>query len=865
MATLDDDIFKQAMASFQSGRLNDAEQLFKKILQQQPKHIGALNILSVVLTLLEKYSEAERYVQSALKISSSSDATFYNYGLILKALKRPTEALERFSQALSINAAVAETWNNRGTIFNDLKRYDDAVADFNKAISLQPHYSEAFCNLGKSLTELKRYDEAFAAYDKALTLKPDLAEAWLGRGNVSNELKRYDDALGAYDKALTLKPDLAEAWLGRGNVFFDLKRYDEALAAYDKALALNPDIAEVWLGRGNIFYDLKRYDEAFAAYDKALALKPDLADAWLGRGNVFFDLKRYDEAFAAYDKTLTLKPDHAGAWLGRGNIFYDLKRYDEALGAYDKALSLKLDLAEAWLGRGNVCNDLKRYDEASAAYDKALALKPDLENAWHGRGNVFNELKRYEEAFAAYDKAFTLKPDLTCAEGSRLHAKMNLCDWSNFGAESMHLISSVKNGNLNTVPFGLLAITSSSDDQFNCAKLWVANKYPQSGKPIWQGELYKNDRIRVAYISADLYLHATSHLMAGMFECHDKSRFDVIAISHGPDDNSEIRQRLKASFERFIDAKTQSDNQIANLVRELEIDILIDLKGFTTNSRTGIFARRPAPIQVNYLGYPGTMGAQYIDYIIADRVVIPENQYEFYAEKAVILPNSYQVNDAKRSIADKVFTRVEIGLPQTGFVFCCFNNCYKVTPHIFDCWMRILKQVDGSVLWLLEDNATAASNLRKEAKARGVNSDRLIFAKRMAAPDHLARHRLADLFLDTLPCNAHTTASDALWAGLPLLTLLGETFAGRVAASLLTAIHLPELITTTVEAYEKMAVDLATHPEKLAAIKGKLTKNRLTTPLFDTKIFTKHIEAAYTAIYERHQAGLAPDQIVILN
>ena len=349
---------------------------------------------------------------------------------------------------------------------------------------------------------------------------------------------------------------------------------------------------------------------------------------------------------------------------------------------------------------------LKRYDEAFAAYDKALALKPDLAEAWLGRGNVFVDLKRYDEAFAAYDKALALKPDLVGAEGARLHAKMHICDWINFDSECAHLISSVKNRKANTSPFAFLAISSSSDDQLQCAKLWVAEKYPPSQKPIWQGEHYRHDRIRVAYVSADFREHPVSHLMAGMFECHDKSRFDVTAISFGPDDNSEMRQRLKASFEHFIDAKTYSDDQIANLTKSLEIDILIDLMGFTANSRTSIFARRSAPIQVNYLGYPGTMGASYIDYIIADQTVIPDECRNFYSEKIAILPNTYQVNDRKRVISDKVFNRSDVGLPQQGFVFCCFNNNYKITPHVFDCWMRILKQVEGSVLWLLEVNAS---------------------------------------------------------------------------------------------------------------------------------------------------------------
>ncbi len=350
-----------------------------------------------------------------------------------------------------------------------------------------------------------------------------------------------------------------------------------------------------------------------------------------------------------------------------------------------------------------------------AAYEKVLALKPGLAEAWLGCGNVFVDLKRYDKAFPAFDRALALKPDLISVEGSRLFAKMNICDWSNLEAEAAHLIASVRNGHVSTSPFPFLIIPSSSEDRLQCAKHWVARKFPVASEPIWRGEKYNHDRIRVAYLSADFHQHATSYLIAGMFECHDKARFEITAISYGPADPTEMRARLQASNEHFIDAGADSDDRIDKLIRESEIDILVDLKGFTTNSRTSILARRPAPIQVNYLGFPGTMGANYIDYIVADRIVIPENQRDCYAEKIVCLPNSYQVNDAKRTIAERAFTRSELGLPPAGFVFCCFNNNYKITPRMFDCWMRLLKRVDGSVLWLLEDNASAASNLKKEA------------------------------------------------------------------------------------------------------------------------------------------------------
>ena len=602
--------------------------------------------------------------------------------------------------------------------------------------------------------------------------------------------------------------------------------------------------------------------EAERIYGEVLRQQPNHFDALHLLGVIAAQTRRTERAVELIKKAIGLNARVAAAHSNLGNALTDLRRLADALTSYDKAIALKPDFAEAYNNRGKTLQDLKRPADALASYEKAIALKPDYAEAHHNRGNALRDLKRPVEALASYEKAITLKPDLPELEGIRLHNKMNLCDWSNFDNECAHLISAVRNGNINTRPFGFLTISSSSDDQHRCAKLYNTNKYSET--PVWQGERYDHDRIRVAYASADFREHAMSHLMTGVFECHDRSRFDVTAISFGPDDNSEMRHRLKASFEHFIDATTYNDNQVANLVKELEIDILVSLMGFKTNSRTGIFARQCAPIQVNYLG-PGTMGAQYMNYIIADRILIPENQYEYYSEKIVLLPNSYQPNDRERQIADKVFTRAEVGLPQEGFVFCCFNNNYKILPDIFDIWMRILKQVEDSALWLLEDNATAAANLRKEAEARGVNAGRLVFAKRMPLPDHLARHRLADLFLDTLPYNAHTTASDALWSGLPVLTCLGETFAGRVAASLLNAIRLPELITKTLEEYERLAIELATNPENLRRIRRKLAESRLTTPLFDTKLFTKHIEAAYTAMHERHKAGLAPDHIIIPN
>jgi predicted O-linked N-acetylglucosamine transferase (SPINDLY family) len=411
--------------------------------------------------------------------------------------------------------------------------------------------------------------------------------------------------------------------------------------------------------------------------------------------------------------------------------------------------------------------------------------------------------------------------------------------------------------------FAVLALTTSPSLQRQAAKIFSNDKCPADSS---LGRIMKrprSDKIRIGYFSADFYNHPTSYLIAELFEQHDKDRFEWTAFSFGPERNDEMRRRISAAICRFIDVGNQSDREIAALARKWEIDIAVDLKGFTQDQRVGIFSFRAAPIQVNYLGYPGTMASECIDYLIADKTLIPAHAQAHYSEKIIYLPNSYQVNDTKRRIADRTFTRQELGLPEVGFVFCCFNSNYKIIPATFDGWMRILHRVPGSVLWLFGGAPTATINLRKEARARGIGDDRLIFAERLPLPEHLARHSAADLFLDTLPCNAHTTASDALWAGLPVLTGMGESFASRVAASLLNAIHLPELITQTQADYEALAIELATNPEKLSVVKEKLAANRLTAPLFDTPLFTKHIEAGYRQMYERYQADLPPDHVYI--
>jgi predicted O-linked N-acetylglucosamine transferase (SPINDLY family) len=602
---------------------------------------------------------------------------------------------------------------------------------------------------------------------------------------------------------------------------------------------------------------------ALINYKKCLAFGSPSYELFFNIARINDELKRHDEAIAHYDKSLSIKPDYAEAWSNKGATLNELKRYEEAIDHYDKALSLKPDYAEAWSNKGNTLIELKRYDEGIAHFNKALCLKPDYAEGWVNKGAALKKLKRYDEAIAHYDKALCLKPDIDWVSGDLLHTKMKICSWSGL-AESLEDISKKVVANKKVNPFPLLSLSDDALLHKKSSEIYVQNKYPFN--PILGPNLKYpvSQKIRVGYFSSDFRNHPISFLTAELFELHDKNRFEIIAFSFGVDDKSPMRLRLSQAFSHFIDVSDMSDSEIAGLSRNLQIDIAVDLGGHTGDNRTGIFSYRAAPIQTSYIGYLGTIGAEYFDYLLADNTIVPEGFRKFYSEKIACLP-SYQVNDRKRIISEKQFTREELGLPGNCFVFCCFNNNYKILPETFNGWMRILNTVEGSVLFLYAENEWSKANLIDEASLRGVDSTRLVFGGHIPMEEYLARYRACDLFLDTYPYNAGTTASDALWTGLPVLTLIGQSFASRVAASLLNAIGLPELIANTQDEYESLAIELALNSKKLADIKLKLAKNRLSEPLFDTPLFTKNLEAAYIQMICRYQENLQPEHIIITN
>jgi predicted O-linked N-acetylglucosamine transferase (SPINDLY family) len=598
--------------------------------------------------------------------------------------------------------------------------------------------------------------------------------------------------------------------------------------------------------------------EAARLYSSVLKTSPRNFQALYLLGFVQFQQGRLEEADRLIGEAVKINPHSPDAFYNRGCVLQQLQRHGDALAAFDRAVVLKPDYSDAWINRGAALLALKRQAEAIASFDRALALNPQDAEALSNRATALFELKCYKDAAATFARLMAVAPEFPYTTGNLALARAYACEWRDRAGDLARVTSELRSGKRTISPHASVLLLEDAEDQLRCARVWVADRCPPAPSPLWRGERYGHDKIRLAYVSADFHAHATAFLIAGVFEHHDRSRFEIAAVSFSPEDKSGMRERLMRGCDRYIEVAGRSDADIAAMLRQMKIDIAIDLKGFTQDSRPGIFAARPSPIQINYLAHPGTMGADYMDYIVADETVIPRDHEGFYSEKVVYLPDTYQANDSRRRIAECNPTRSEMGLPEDAFVFCSFKNSYKITPAIFDIWMRLLKEVEGSVLWLFEDNPDASANLKDEARARGINPARLIFAARVDAAAHLARQRLADLFLDTLPCTAHTTASDALWVGLPVLTILGSTFAGRVAASLLRAIGMPELIGPSLQAYEELALHLARDKQALADIRAKLAGNRSTHPLFDTARFTRHLETAYTMAWERYQRGERP-------
>lgn len=705
------------------------------------------------------------------------------------------------------------------------------------------------------------FDSATQYYSRALCIDPNnqVASGWLG--TIEAQRGNLQSALTLLKKSLELNED-PDFLLSYANVLLETRDYENAKIIYKRAIKYRRN--HITLTNISACYnELGDFRIAFDYADQALSFNAHYPDAWNNRGSALRGLFRLEEALSNYDLAIKYRDDFHEAWANRGNLLRDLRRYEEALCSFNRAVSLMPNYAKAWNNRGVVLRDLRRCEEALASLDRATSLMPTYAKAWNNRGVVLRDLRRFEDAIRSYETAYELEPDLDYLLGDLIHTQMKVCNWNSL----QQRISALKRGLVRkkfvSTPFPILGLFDSPSLQRRCAELYLLREFSKPNRLESLSNGASSEKVRIAYFSMDFREHPVSRLIAELIELHDREKFEVYGFSFGGKTNDLMRQRLEVAFDQFIDIDNLSEVEIVRLARQKSLDIAIDLGGYTQDSRPEIFINRVAPVQINYLGFPGTSGCHAIDYIIADPILIPKNSQNSYTEKIIYLPHCYQVNDSNKLVSKKLITRADFGLPQDKFIFCCFNNNWKITPEIIGSWAFIMKSVPNAVLWLYEDNPIAAKNISREFANREIAASRLFFAHRIENSEHLARYQLADLFLDTFPYGAHTTASDALWVGLPLLTRIGESFASRVAGSLLNAVGLPELITRSRREYELSAIALALEPSKIGVLKERLISGRSTHPLFNTKMFTQHLESAFRHIVVRHREGLEPEHIVI--
>jgi predicted O-linked N-acetylglucosamine transferase (SPINDLY family) len=667
-------------------------------------------------------------------------------------------------------------------------------------------------------------------------------------------LGQPDRAEAALRRAVDIGIRYAPIFSNLGMALTRLDRLIDAEAAYREAIALDPRYAVAHNNLGNVLKSAGRPVEALAAYGEAVAIQPDYPDAYNNMGRVLEALGRRNDARIAYRQVLALKPDHAAAHNNLGNVLTDLGDLSGATACYEKALAIQPDYADALYNLGNIFKRQGRTADANLAYRRARAARPNYADAWVEEGKTLALDGRLDEAIHAFGEALSIEPGHAGALSHRLFYQAHICDWSEI--DRWQRLDEAADAAFS--PFTALTFEDDPARQLRRSRAWAASKFPQGPEDLPVPEPAPDGRIRLGYFSADFHDHATLYLMAGLLRAHDRSRFSIHAFSYGPELGGAMRDQLLAHVDSFHEIGAMPDAVVVEHARGHGLDIAVDLKGYTQNGRTQLFAHRLAPVQIAYLGYPGSSGADFIDYMIADPVVVPPRLRGFYSESLILLPDSYQPNDDRRPIATQAGTRADFGLPETAFVFCCFNQSYKISPREWAIWMRLLDRVPGSVLWLLRSNPWVEPNLRRAAEVHGIAGDRLIFAEHLPHDEHLARLRHADLFLDTFNVNAHTTASDALWAGVPLVTLAGRQFAARVGASLLHAVGLPELVAESEGYYEALALGLAGEPERLASVRASLAANLQTRPLFDTARYAVNLETALAAVHQRQMDGRGP-------
>lgn len=743
----------------------------------------------------------------------------------------------------------------------------EAKKFYELALKANSNDSDALCLMGMVEYKKKNYTLSINLFKKSINAKSNFFEAYYNLSCVLKETKRFDEAVSFAKKSIEIKPSSAEAHRIYGDLLVELKYWDDAITSYEIAIKINPNNANIHFNLGYALSKIDKNDMAISNYDKAIEINSLYAEAFDNRGNVLKKVKRYGEALTSYNKAIKIKPDFALAYSNRATVLIELRMFNEAIIDCRRAIELQPDLAIAYSNLSAALYFIGQVNEALSFIKKSIKLDPNNIAYLTNIINFLNGLEKFKESLSYCKKALNINSHNVEILSIYLYIKTKICDWNNLSETIDKLKRMILEKRQYAVPLTLLSLIDDQSLHFYNTKIYTEKHYPETSK--FNFNIKKNyKKICIGYYSSDFRAHATSYLMEGFLKSHDTDKFNFFGFylsSKARKQNNDIMtEKLSNYFSKFVDVGEMDSIKIIKLSKKLQIDIAIDLNGSANIPRQDIFAGRCAPIQVNFLGYPGTMGAHYMDYIIADKIVIPKEEQVNFVEKIAYMPHSYQPNSIyENKISKKIFSKADEKLPMNSFVFCCFNGNHKILPNVFDSWMRILKAVDDSVMWLLETSSSSQNNLHVEASKRGINPNRIIFCQRLKHDEHLARQKLADLFLDTAPYNAHTTASDSLMVGLPLITCLGQSFASRVSASILTAIEMPELITSNQKEYEKLAIELALNPNKLFFIKQKLKEKIKSAPLFNEKLYAKNIEKLYTKMFNRYAKGNNPDIIEV--
>lgn len=859
------DAMADVRRAIETKRWEDARTACRQLVAADPDAYPAWICLGAIESEKGDFDAASRAFERAAVLKSCEALPWRGLGDALHRLGRYQEAERAYAAATVAQPRDPYLYFQRGIVLAALRRDAEARESYERALALRPSAPDVLVNLGNLDLAAGRPEDALARYAKAEALARDMPEAPLNRGNALRALGRLDEACAAFERSLALRPEFVPALVNLGSTLRKLGRAEAAASAFRDVLAINPAHPDALNNLGVVYLDLENAKAALAVFDGAIAARPDHREALRNRAALRIRLNRHAEALEDCDRALALEPTRAEVHLNRAVALHALQRLEDALDAADRSIALRGDVAEAFSNRALTLAALGRSELAVRDLKRALSLRPGFAGAWNNLGHILQESGRLDEAIEAYARAQTEESDLAYIGGNLAHARALNSTWATFDLDRRDNIRRTRRGGRGLPPFASLSLAVSSRTQAAAARTWRDSEIAPSAAPLPARPRKDGRKWRIAYLSADFRAHAMSSLMIDVFRNHDRSRFEVAAFSLSRAPADALSSALAPHFDAFVDVSGFSDAQVVGAVRDWGPDVAIDLMGLTRDSRPNIFALRVAPVQAAFLGFPGPIGCDFIDYTIADAIVVPPHDRRAFAEAIAFLPHSYYPTSyrAQAPAEFKAASRSEYGLPEDAFIFVCFNNSYKFNPAVFDAWMRILKRAEQSVLWLLLDSEAARDRLRGRARMRGVDPKRLHFVARAPWETHLRRLSVADLFLDTWPYNAHTTAADALWAGVPVLTKRGRAFAGRVAASLLTAVGAPDLIADDLRAYERRAVELASDPKTCAALRAHLATARATAPLFDSARFAGDLEAAYEAMAERRLAGLPADDIRI--